>query len=618
MPAVRLTLLLLTMSAIANAGSTARELAPNRWTDIPRIVAFGDVHGAYQQLVTALKAAGVVDETLNWSGGDTHLVSLGDLLDRGSESRRAMDLLIRLQSQAPAAGGRVHVVIGNHELMNLTGDMRYVAADEFAAFAEDEGESVRNAAFADYRNQDERNAPDNSTIEVARRDFDTRFPPGYFGHRAHFATRGSYGSWLLRQPLMVVLNKNVFVHGGLPPITARMPLQQINETFASDLAEIMLLGEQLALAGWIRPNEDLLLQDDAVLGLLEAGEETDDPTLVAAGRRFVALVRGELFGITSPNWYRGTANCHRTLEQPVLAAALQNLEAQRVVMGHTPTSNRRVQQRMDGRALLADTGMLTSYYGGQPAPIIFTGADLKILYPLLEQSSDTADYHHPLRIHGLSPEALEELLATAAISVSGPPAKPSGDIPVSIDIEGKPRNVVFKRGSGQANNQKIAAYRLSRLLNLNLVPVTVARSVEGKSGVLVALPAEHISETTRNAAKMGRSNWCGAGNDYQLMYAFDALILNEQRTPETMIYDQQNWQLYLTGHAGSFASSTRTPKYLANIEKVLPGSMSADLASLDEETLLGTLGEQLSSRQIRSLLKRRDRLLQKWSEAPTP
>ena len=65
MPAVRLTLLLLTMSAIANAGSTARELAPNRWTDIPRIVAFGDVHGAYQQLVTALKAAGVIDETLN-------------------------------------------------------------------------------------------------------------------------------------------------------------------------------------------------------------------------------------------------------------------------------------------------------------------------------------------------------------------------------------------------------------------------------------------------------------------------------------------------------------------------------------------------------------------------
>ncbi|MFP6816348.1 MAG: hypothetical protein VB949_11865 [Pseudomonadales bacterium] len=73
---IRLILLSLAMSASAHAGSQARELAPHRWTDIPRIVAFGDVHGAYHQLVTALKATGVIDDALGWSGSDTHLVSL--------------------------------------------------------------------------------------------------------------------------------------------------------------------------------------------------------------------------------------------------------------------------------------------------------------------------------------------------------------------------------------------------------------------------------------------------------------------------------------------------------------------------------------------------------------
>ncbi len=616
--AVRFVLLLLTMSAIAHSGSPARELAPHRWTAIPRIVAFGDVHGAYEQLVTALKAANVVDETLDWSGGDTHLVSLGDLLDRGSESRRVMDLLIRLQAQAPSAGGRVHVVIGNHELMNLTGDLRYVAADEFAAFVEEEIEHARNAAFAEYRDQTEHNYPDTSAeIEMARRNFDARFPPGYFGHRAHFAARGSYGSWLLRQPLMVVLNENVFVHGGLPPITARMPLQQINATFASDLAEILLLGEQLRLAGWVRGDEDLLLQDDAVLTLVGRAEETSDPTLAAAGKRFVSLVRGELFGVASPNWYRGTARCHQTLEQPLLTAALTNLGAHRVVMGHTPTSNRRVQQRLDGHALLADTGMLTSHYGGQPAPLVFTGRDLKILYPLQAESSDRADYLHPLQLHGLPPDSLETLLSTASLSAMGPRTGAIGSATVTIELNEQPVNVVFEPGSRKANRQKVAAYRLSRLLNLNLVPVTVARTVDGTKGVLIALPARTISETARAAAKIDRSNWCGIGNDYQLMYAFDALIQNEQRSAETMIYDQQNWQLYLTGHGASFGSGTALPRYLAGIKQAPPGSLPVDLKALDEEKLLSTLGEQLSKRQLRAILKRRDRLLHNWNEAPT-
>ena len=94
------------------------------WKNVERVVAFADVHGAYSELTALLQSQGVVDADLHWKAGRTHLVSLGDLLDRGDDSRKVMDLLMRLQSEAAAAGGRVHVVVGNHEAMNVLGDLR--------------------------------------------------------------------------------------------------------------------------------------------------------------------------------------------------------------------------------------------------------------------------------------------------------------------------------------------------------------------------------------------------------------------------------------------------------------------------------------------------------------
>jgi len=69
-----------------------------------RVVAFGDVHGAYQDWTALLRELGVVDADLNWSGGKTHLVSLGDLIDRGPGSRKVVELLMKLDQQAEQAG----------------------------------------------------------------------------------------------------------------------------------------------------------------------------------------------------------------------------------------------------------------------------------------------------------------------------------------------------------------------------------------------------------------------------------------------------------------------------------------------------------------------------------
>ena len=82
------------------------------WDRVGRIVAVGDVHGDYNQFVKILEGAGLIDDQLNWTGGKTHLVQIGDVLDRGPDSRAVMNLLISLEQQASISGGYVHCLLG--------------------------------------------------------------------------------------------------------------------------------------------------------------------------------------------------------------------------------------------------------------------------------------------------------------------------------------------------------------------------------------------------------------------------------------------------------------------------------------------------------------------------
>ena len=111
---------------------------------VDRVVAIADVHGAYDAMVETLGNVGILDENLVWTGDTSHLVIVGDLLDRGPRSRDALDLLMRLEGEAVAAGGKVQVLIGNHEMMNMIGDLRYVSKSEYAAFADDETSEQRD------------------------------------------------------------------------------------------------------------------------------------------------------------------------------------------------------------------------------------------------------------------------------------------------------------------------------------------------------------------------------------------------------------------------------------------------------------------------------------------
>src|SRR5262245_20788781 len=86
-------------------------------------VAIGDVHGDLDAFVGILQRAHLIDPVHRWSGGTTILVQTGDFLDRGPKSRGVMDLLMSLQKEAQRAGGRVIALMGNHEAMNIFGDL---------------------------------------------------------------------------------------------------------------------------------------------------------------------------------------------------------------------------------------------------------------------------------------------------------------------------------------------------------------------------------------------------------------------------------------------------------------------------------------------------------------
>jgi len=78
-----------------------------------------DVHGHVEELVAALRRAGLLDADRGWSGGQARLTFLGDYFDRGPDGIAVVDLVRRLQEQAGASGGRVDAMIGNHEILAL-------------------------------------------------------------------------------------------------------------------------------------------------------------------------------------------------------------------------------------------------------------------------------------------------------------------------------------------------------------------------------------------------------------------------------------------------------------------------------------------------------------------
>ena len=576
-----------------------------RYDDVGRVVALSDVHGAFGSMVRTLRNASVINDAESWIAGDTHLVVVGDLLDRGPDSRKAMDFLMRLEREAETAGGKVHVLIGNHEAMNLLGDLRYVSREEYAAFADEETERERDRWFAAYL---DRTSEDEDDAGVARARFDESFPAGFFAHRRAFAADGTYGSWLLTKPLMVLINKTAFVHGGLSPMAGEVGVDGINGRLRGDIVAYARTYDTLQRAGVLLPTDNFYDHEDLLERYLP-GLTTSSETLAAA-EALADLGESDVHALDGPLWYRGNVACSNLIERDRLEATLEAIDAERVVVGHTPTPVRRVLQRYDGRVIEVDTGMLNAYYGGR-------GNALVIIGDAIAAVTEASDELYPVTKHprhvGMRPNIflpdtdVEQILLTGEIvDIREDELKRSI---VRVGEGNRQIEATFTKRKSRGVYPDVAAYRLDLLLGLDAVPVAVVRKVDGDDGSLQFLPNNVIDETARSQSGRGGSANCPLNDQWEAMYVFDSLIYNEARTMSRMTYSTDRWELLLVGHQNAFSTKRGRPSYLAPIELKINDAWLDALDSLTEEALEDKLGDVLRKKQREALLKRRDEIV---------
>lgn len=586
-----------------------------RHDGVERIVVFADVHGAYPQLVSVLRETAVVDESLHWRAGTTHLVSLGDLLDRGAESRRVLDLLMRLETEARAAGGALHVVLGNHEVMNISGDLRYVSVEEYAAFAGADDDALREAAWQRLLAADP---------AASHAEFDAASPPGYFAHRQAFSPAGRYGAWLLGRPFLLVINDTAFVHGGLPAMVAQLGLESANQSLHAQLAAY--------LQAWSDTEKELSL-----VRPVGFQQRPDAVAVLAPAERAEALrtmQNAEVFTTAGPTWFRGQALCNPYVEADNLEAALAKLGVARVVVGHTVAPGRQVSSRFDGRVVMLDTGMLPAY-GGTSAAFVFESGAWSVRYP--GRAAERSQPVRPPRAVGTRPaglddDALESWLAEAeVVGIEELDAGITEPQRVTLRKDGVELRAVFKQLStdfGAVSRKEaldisdrfqfeIAAYRLDRLLGLDMVPVTVPRTIDDRKGVLQFWVDGAINLRQMLEQKLEPAGWCAASDQYNLMNVFDVLVHNTDRTQENALFTR-DWTLVLIDHSRAFATYAKNPRLLYLEKPRLTPALAARLQALDRPALEQALGPWLHRRQIDAILKRRDRLLDEHRARSAP
>lgn len=596
-------------------GAPAHGDSEYRFTDAHRVVVFPDVHGAYAELLSVLSDTGIIDDAQHWRGGESHLVSLGDLIDRGPGSRQVLDLLMRLEPEAQKAGGAVHVLLGNHEVMNLVGDLRYVPPAEFTSFAGPEDTKLREEAWQGVLAQEP---------AAARAEFDTAFPPGFFARRQAFSPQGQYGRWLLGKPFLITVNDTAFVHGGLPEIVARLGLEATNQTLHAQLTDylqkVQTFETEAHLARPVGFNE--LPQ-----ALAAAGAEEPSKTVLT-------LQDTEVFTPQGPTWYRGQALCYPYTEAENLDRALAKLGVARVVAGHTPSQDGRVLSRFDGRVVLLDTGMLQSEYKGHPAAYVFENGRWAVAYadgPGQRAQPEVLTRAVGPRPAGIDDDALESFLEQAEIvgieDLDTGITKPQR---VTLRKDGVELRAVFKQLSTDFGIQdrvkalnesdrfeyELAAYKVDRLIGLDMVPVTVLRTVKGHPGALQFWINDAINVRQMLERKLQPAGWCDVRPQYNLMNVFDILIHNTDRTQENALFTK-DWTLVLIDHTRAFPALVKNPTLLYKGQPVVPPALAARLATLNEEVLTKALTPYLQKRQITSLLKRRDLLLKDYAAPST-
>jgi hypothetical protein len=270
-------------------------LSQSSFSDIGRVVAIGDLHGNYVGFRKILLDMGLIDKRGHWKAQNTHLIQLGDILGRGGEPGKIFKLLRKLEEEAREFNSRVHVLLGNHEAMSMSGLLMYNTLAEFHDFAAEELVDTLEVigGFKENLGSKSDSGSDVDWRPIRDEKHEKRLDMlGCREFKASLSPWGKVGKWLATHDSAVSINGSLFVHGGLNRLHGCQPLDDLNHQVRT------------ALGTYSHPdtNADIMLKRDGPLW-----------------NRHYTL---------NPNEQKGRE----------LAEVLDYHSCQRMIVGHTPTS----------------------------------------------------------------------------------------------------------------------------------------------------------------------------------------------------------------------------------------------------------------------------------------
>jgi len=356
------------------------------------LIAIGDVHGDFDDFIVILQHAGLIDKQNHWAGGKSTFVQTGDLIDRGPKPREVLDLMMSLEREASKSGGRVVSLNGNHEMMNLMGDLRYVTPENYASFAQSNSEERRRSAYQEYatwrKGHAQLLAELPQPMEMTEAEWMARHPAGFIEHREAFGPNGSYGKWLREHSAVAEIGGVIFLHGGIHPSLAHLKIETINSHIRDEIKAFDTSKQYLQNEKVILPFFNLQEMTAVVQAELTAELKSRVRSDQERQARLTEFLRyGDWLSVRTdgPLWFRGYDQWSEEEGVAQVSKLLEAYKATHIAVGHTVQKGGRIRPRFGNRVFLIDTGMLSSYYPGGRASALEICDDAKFTAEYTDQ-----------------------------------------------------------------------------------------------------------------------------------------------------------------------------------------------------------------------------------------